>query len=140
MNAIRRRARLPGCCLLLATLFLTSAAVSADEVRVAVASSFSTAMARLAPLFEQQTGHHLKSSFASTGKLYAQIRQGAPYDLFLAADDERPQRLIKDGLAEASSFFIYANGRIALWSAKPGLVDAEGKVLQDVEPTRLAIA
>ncbi len=140
MNAIRCRASLPGCFLLLAALLLIPAAVSADEVRVAVASSFSTAMARLAPLFEQQTGHHLKSSFASTGKLYAQIRQGAPYDLFLAADDERPRRLSEEGLAVADSFFIYVNGRLVLWSATPGLVDAEGKVLLDGEPARLAVA
>jgi molybdate transport system substrate-binding protein len=122
-------------CLLAAAPF-----AAADTVSVAVAANFADALRQLEPLFEQESGHELRISSASTGILYAQILHGAPYDLFLAADRERPERLIKNGLAEASSAFVYARGRLVLWSARRGLVDDRGEVLRSGAFEHLALA
>lgn len=111
----------------------------ADEVRVAVASNFTVAVQRLAPLFERETGHRLKPSFGATGKLYAQIRQSAPFDLLLAADDSHGQLLIESGLGVSGSAFIYAVGRLVLWSRQPDRVLGEESLRQG-HFTRLAIA
>ena len=101
----------------------------AAEVRVAVAANFTAPMKRIAEAFEKDTGHKAVLSFGSTGKLYAQITNGAPFDVFLAADDETPEKLEKDGTAIASTRFAYATGRLVLWSAKPGFVDDKAAVL-----------
>lgn len=114
--------------------------VSADEVKAAVAANFTVAIKRLTPIFEQQTGHKLLASFGATGQLYAQINNGAPFDVFLAADDQAPQQLIKSGAAISSSHFIYAIGRLALWSSTPGYVDAEGEILSSDKFVKIAIA
>ena len=113
---------------------------AADTVSVAVAANFADALRQLRPGFEQESGHELRISSASTGILYAQILHGAPYDLFLAADRERPERLIAAGLAESSSAFVYARGRLVLWSTQPGLVDGEGKALRSGAFEHLALA
>jgi len=125
--------------LLLVCLFAVAPA-AADPVTAAVASNFSEAIQRLAPLFHQATGHTLRPSFGATGKFYAQIRNGAPFDVLLAADAETPRRLAAEGLAAPGSQFTYATGRLALWSPKPGYVDAKGEVLKQGGYTRLAIA
>ena len=122
-------------CLLAAAPF-----AAADTVSVAVAANFADALRQLRPGFEQESGHELRVSSASTGILYAQILHGAPYDLFLAADRERPERLIEAGLAEPSSAFVYARGRLVLWSTDPGLVDDEGEVLRSASFQHLALA
>ena len=125
---------------LVATLCLVSSLVLADDVAVAVAANFTAPMQRLVPLFEQQTGHGLVVSYGSTGKLAAQIRNGAPFEVFLAADDETPERLERAGDGVGGSRFTYAVGRLVLWSRQPGLVDAGGEVLRGDGFDRLAIA
>jgi len=107
----------------------------------AVATNFLNVVSQLESEFEAQTGHDLRLVAGSTGKLYAQIVNGAPFEVFLAADQERPARLIAEGLALADSRWSYAEGRLALWSAKPGFVDADGaRTLRSAEFRRLAIA
>lgn len=115
-------------------------AAFADTVSVAVASNFANPLKQLQPLFEQQSDHRLRISSASTGTLYAQIRNGAPYDVFLSADRARPERLIAEGLAEESSAFVYARGRLILWSPDPDLVDGHGAVLRSGDFEHLALA
>ncbi len=100
-----------------------------DELRVAVASNFAGAARALVQRFEESSGYHVLLAFGSTGKHYAQIRNGAPFDVFLAADAERPARLEQEGLAVAGSRFSYARGRVVLWSPREGFVDGEGAVL-----------
>jgi molybdate transport system substrate-binding protein len=112
----------------------------AGEVRVAVAANFTAAMQKIAAAFQQDTGHRAVLAVGSTGRFYAQIRHGAPFDLLLAADDETPARLEREGLAVAGTRFTYAVGRLALWSATPGLVDAQGEVLRKGSFQRLAVA
>lgn len=115
-------------------------AARADEVLVAVAANFNAPLARLAQGFEAQTGHKLKAAAASTGKLYTQIAAGAPFEVLLSADDETPAKLEAEGHAVAGSRFTYAIGELVLWSAQPGLVDAQGAVLAAASWKRLAIA
>lgn len=111
----------------------------AADVRVAVAANFSSPMKQIAAAFEKDTGHKAVLSFGSTGKFYAQITNGAPFDVFLSADDETPARLEKEGAAVTGSRFTYATGRLALWSAKPGVVDDKAAVLRS-DFKHLAIA
>ena len=112
----------------------------AEEVRVAVAANFASPLKALAAIFEKDTGHKLVVSTGATGKLYAQIKSGAPFDVFLAADDETPARLEKEGAAVAGSRFTYATGKLVLWSAQAGTVDAQGEVLKNGSFKHLAIA
>ena len=127
---------LTACTLVL--LALLSSLVRADEVKVAVAANFTAAMKPIAAGFEQSTGHAAVMSFGSTGKLYTQIINGAPFAVFLAADQKRPRLLEAEG--KASGRFTYAIGKLALWSAEPGLVDAAGEVLYKGDFARLAVA
>jgi molybdate transport system substrate-binding protein len=122
----------------LCLILLFVGAARAGEVKVAVAANFTAAMKEIAAGFLQSTGHTALLSFGSTGKLYTQIVNGAPFAVFLAADQKRPRRLEAEG--EASGRFTYAVGKLVLWSAKPGTVDAEGKVLAEGNFARLAIA
>jgi molybdate transport system substrate-binding protein len=101
----------------------------AGEVLVAVAANFAGPMARIGEAFSASTGHVLKVSTASTGKFYTQIVGGAPFEVFLAADDETPRRLLAESHAVAGTGFTYAIGKLVLWSARPGLVDNQGAVL-----------
>ncbi|MBW8305489.1 MAG: molybdate ABC transporter substrate-binding protein [Thiobacillus sp.] len=121
-------------------LALAARGVFAAEVQVAVAANFSAPMQRIAADFEHATGHQAKLAFGSTGKFYAQIRHGAPFDVLLAADDETPAKLEKEEMAVAGSRFTYSIGRLALWSAKPGYVDDKGDVLKQGAFKHLAIA
>jgi molybdate transport system substrate-binding protein len=113
---------------------------TADTVQVAVASNFAQPMARIAAAFQRDTGHQLLLSSGSSGKFYAQIASGAPFEVFLSADDEIPQRLEKEGLAVAGSRTTYAIGKLVLWSPRPGYVDSKGEVLRGSGFARLAIA
>lgn len=126
--------------LLVATLAGLTGQARAADVLVAVASNFMPPMQKIALEFERDTGHKATLSFGSTGGFYAQIRNGAPFMLLLAADAETPARLEKDGLAIAGTRFTYANGRLVLWSAQPGLVDDQGQVLAKGNFERLALA
>ena len=119
---------------------LSSLPVCAGEVRVAVASNFAAPMERIAALFQHDSGHTLKVSLGASGKFYAQIVGGAPFDVLLAADESSPLRLEQEGLAVGGSRFDYALGRLVLWSAQPGLVDAKGAVLRNGLYNKLAIA
>jgi molybdate transport system substrate-binding protein len=112
----------------------------ADEVQVAVAANFTAPAQRIAAEFEKDTGHKALLSFGATGKFYAQIRNGAPFEVLLAADDETPARLVHEGAAVAESRFTYAVGRLVLWSAQPGVVDPQGEVLRKSRFQHLAIA
>ena len=114
--------------------------VQAAEVAVAVAANFTAPMQRIAADFERDTGHKATLSFGATGKFYAQISNGAPFEVFLSADDETPARLENEGQAVKGSRFTYAIGRLVLWSAQPGRVDAQGSVLEKADFNRLAIA
>ncbi len=112
----------------------------AGEVSVAVASNFAAPMQQIARAFAQDTGHTAVLALGSTGKFYTQIKNGAPFQLLLAADDETPARLEKEGLTVAGSRFTYATGRLVLWSQTPGLVDGQGAVLRTGTFTRIALA
>jgi len=110
----------------------------AAEAHVAVAANFAVAAKRMAPAFRAASGHTLVLSSGSTGKFYAQIRSGAPFDVLLSADEETPRRLESEKLAVAGSRFTYAVGRLALWSPKPGFSDETS--LRTPGVNRLAIA
>jgi len=117
-----------------------SSAALADEVQVAVAANFTAPSKLIAADFEKDTGHKAALSFGATSKFYAQIRNGAPFEVLLAADDETPARLEREGAAVPGSRFTYATGRLVLWSAKPGFVDDKGEVLRKGDYRHLAIA
>lgn len=112
----------------------------ADDVHVAVAANFLATLQHVADDFSKQSADHILISSGSTGKLYAQIVHGAPYEIFLAADAERPQRLEREGYAVKGTRYTYARGRLALWSRDPQRVDAAGKVLQSGHYAHLAMA
>ncbi|KNZ31297.1 MAG: molybdate ABC transporter substrate-binding protein [Methylibium sp. NZG] len=118
----------------------TAAAARAETVRIAVAANFAAPLQRVAAEFEKDTGHRALVSVGATGKFYAQISQGAPFDVFLSADDETPARLVADSAAVADSRFTYAVGRLVLWSAQPGFVDEQGAVLKNGGFRHLALA
>jgi molybdate transport system substrate-binding protein len=115
-------------------------AAHAGQVQVAVAANFAAPMARIGQAFTDATGHTLKLSSGATGKFYAQIVTGAPFEVLLAADEATPKKLADEGHAVAASRFTYATGRLVLWSAKPGLVDGQGAVLASGRFAHLAIA
>jgi molybdate transport system substrate-binding protein len=99
----------------------------AGEVTVAVASNFLNPFKQLVPVFQKQSGHTVRTVSGSTGKLYAQILHGAPFEVFLAADSERPRLLEQSGQAVRATRFTYAQGKIVLWSADPKRIPADGK-------------
>ena len=119
-------------------LALTPFSSHAGQASVAVASNFAAPMKQLATQFEQATGHTLTISTGATGKFYAQIKNGAPFDVFLAADDETPARLMREG--DAVMRQTYAIGRLVLWSERPGYVTGNEDVLRQNRFQRLAIA
>lgn len=112
----------------------------ADTIQVAVAANFTAPMKEIITAFEQQTGHVVKAAYGSTGKFYAQISNGAPFEALLAADETTPMKLVEDGLAIDDSRFTYAVGGLVLWSSREGFVDPEGKVLATGDFKKLAIA
>ncbi|MDG1581745.1 molybdate ABC transporter substrate-binding protein [Pseudomonas sp. GOM6] len=112
----------------------------AEQVQVAVAANFTAPMKALAADFEKDTGHTLKAAYGATGQFYAQIHNGAPFEVFLAADDSTPAKLEREGHAVPGSRFTYAIGTLALWSAKEGYVDRQGLVLRDAAFQHLAVA
>lgn len=117
-----------------------SAPVMAAEVNVAVAANFTGPMEKLAPMFEKTTGHKLVIAYGTVGKFYSQIKNGAPFEVLVSADETTPMRLEKEGLAIPESRFTYAIGKLVLWSAKPGFIDDKGSVLKRGDFKHLAIA
>ncbi len=116
------------------------AATHATEVSVAVAANFTAPMQKIAAAFEQDTGHKAVLSFGSTGRFYAQIKNDAPFQVLLAADDETPAKLEKEGAAVAGTQFTYATGKLVLWSRNPSLVDDKGEVLRGGRFEKIALA
>ncbi len=114
--------------------------VLADDVQVAVAANFNAPIEEIGKAFNKATGHQLKVSTGSSGKFYAQIKNGAPFQVFLSADEEKPALLEKDGLAVQGSRFTYAIGKLVLWSADPAVVDTKGQILMKNQFNKLAIA
>jgi molybdate transport system substrate-binding protein len=119
---------------------LTVSTALADEVQVAVAANFTAPVQAIAKDFEKETGHKLVASFGSTGQFYTQIKNGAPFEVFLAADDATPAKLEQEGETVKGSRFTYAVGTLALWSAKSGYVDDKGEVLKSNTFEHLSIA
>jgi molybdate transport system substrate-binding protein len=111
----------------------------AAETHVAVAANFSAAAKEIAERFKEKTGHTALLSFASTGQLYAQMTQGAPFDVFLAADADRPEKAVAEGLAVPDSRFTYATGRLVLWSADPNRI-RDSSVLKSGTLSKIAVA
>lgn len=115
-------------------------AAFADEVQVAVAANFTAPIQAIAKAFEADTGHKLVAAYGATGQFYTQIKNGAPFEVFLAADDTTPAKLEKEGDTVPGSRFTYAVGKLALWSAKEGYVDGKGAVLKANQYQHLSIA
>jgi molybdate transport system substrate-binding protein len=114
-------------------------AAEAGQTNIAVAANFTDAANEIAQAFKAKTGHEAILSFGSTGQLYTQITQEAPFEVFLAADDERPRRAIEEGFAVPGSQFTYAIGTLVLWSQDPDLVQNE-ETLKKGDFTKIAIA
>lgn len=122
------------------SLVMGAASALAAETKVAVAANFTEPAKEIAAKFEAATGHKVVLSFGSSGQFYTQIANGAPYEVFLSADSERPTKAEADGLAVTGTRFTYATGRLVLFSKTPGLVDAKGAVLKKGGFEKLAIA
>ena len=122
------------------TYMLLSVSVQAAEVKVAVAGNFAQPMKDIAAEFEKDTGHKLSLTQGATGKFYAQITNGAPFEVFLSADDETPAKLVKEGKAVSGTQFTYAIGRLVLWSPDEKLVDQGGALLKTDRFKFIAIA
>ena len=116
-----------------------SPAASAGSTNVAVAANFTAAAREIGAAFNAATGHSAVFSFGSTGQLYAQITQDAPFDVFLAADQARPMRAVTEGFAVPESRFTYATGKIVLFSKTPGL-EMGPDILTDAAIRKIAIA
>ncbi|MDB5444299.1 MAG: molybdenum transporter, periplasmic molybdate-binding protein [Phenylobacterium sp.] len=126
---------------LLALLFAGFAAPAvAAETQVAVAANFTEPAKAIAAAFTAATGHRAILSFGASGQFYAQMAHGAPYEVFLSADANRPKKAEQDGLAAPGTRFTYAVGRLVLFSRTPGLVDPAGAVLKSGRFNKLAIA
>lgn len=140
MAPFRRRLRSAANMILAAMATTVPLAARADDVTAAVAANFAAPMKAIAAAFTDATGHRVVVSTGATGALATQIANGAPFEVFLAADAATPSRLETDGLAVAGTRGTYAVGRLALWSAKEGLVDSTGAILGTADFTHIAIA
>ncbi|MGZ4958473.1 MAG: molybdate ABC transporter substrate-binding protein [Methylomonas sp.] len=125
---------------LLLGLLLASSITMAATTLVAVAANFNKPMTEIAAEFEKATGHTAKLSFGSSGKFVSQIENGAPFEVFLSADESNTLKLEQSGVTVPGSRFVYAEGKLVLWSATPGLVDAQGTVLNSGNFKHLAAA
>lgn len=115
-------------------------AARAEEIQVAVAANFTAPMHKIADEFEKETGHKPLLAFGTVGQFYAQIKNGAPFEALVSSDKETPDKLVRDGLALAAARYIYAVGKLVLWSATPGLVDSKGAILTSGAFQHLALA
>jgi len=121
-------------------LFAATQLAEAATTLVAVASNFTKPMTEIAELFQTATGHSAKLSFGSSGKFVSQLENGAPFEVFLSADEDKPAKLEQAGLTVPGSRFTYALGSLVLWSAKPGFVDDQGRVLGSGQFKHIALA
>ena len=128
----------PTCLVALVSALATPA--FAGDVQVAVAANITEPAKEIAAAFEKKTGDRVVMSFGSSGAFYSQIQQGAPFEVFLSADSERPTKLEAENFGVKGSRFVYAYGTLALWSATPGLVDNKGAVLKKGNFQHIAIA
>ena len=138
MKPVGVLARLSG--LIAVVCALNVAPAAAATVQIAVASNFMEPAKEIATAFTAQTGHQANLSFAPSGQIYVQLTHGAPFEVFLSADKERPQQAEKSGFSVYGARFTYAVGRLVLYSTRPGFVDANGKVLARGDFEHLAIA
>lgn len=122
----------------LAVVAATASSALAETVNVAVAANFTAVAEQLAEIFEAKGEHQVELSFGATGQLYTQITQAAPFGIFLAADDARPQKAIDEGFAVDGTFFIYAEGRLVLYAPGRDVTDGEAALKGDFN--KLAIA
>ncbi len=118
--------------------FLVAGNASAAQTNVAVAANFTEAAKEIAAAFQQKTGHEAVLSFGSSGQFYTQITQDAPFQIFLSADNERPKKLVDDGLGVPETRFTYAVGKLVLWSKTPDLVKG-GETLKAASFAKLSI-
>lgn len=118
----------------------THTAAHAAEAQVAVAANFAEPIKAIAAVLQKTTGHTLKISTGASGAFYTQIKNGAPFDAFLSADNERPELLEKEGLAQPGTRFTYALGKLVLWSVRPGRVDGQGAVLKSADLGKVGYA
>jgi molybdate transport system substrate-binding protein len=134
--------RFVSCLRALVALWLAAIALPAmaAEVQVAVAANFTAPMKLIAAAFEKSSGHKAVLSFGATGKFYAQVASGAPFEVLLAADEDTPLKLEEDGAAVPGTRFTYATGRLVLWSRQAGRVDPQGEVLRKGDFRHIAIA
>lgn len=136
----RRPLLLLACLMLGAACAPAAGAAGRATVSVAVATNFTAPMQKIATAFEADTGHRVRLSFGASGKFYAQITHGAPFEVLLSADAATPARLEREGKAVADSRFTYATGALVLWSPQPGLVDDQGAVLRSGAFRHIALA
>ncbi len=127
------------CFSLLFMLLLSQSSFSATTL-VAVAADFSKPMTEIAAKFEKVTGHSANLSFGSTGKFVSQIENGGSFEILLAADEKGSKKLIQDGFALTGTQFVYAVGKLVLWSSIPGYVDDKGKILGSGDFRHIALA
>ncbi len=125
---------------LTAITFAAATSCMADEVQVAVAANFAEPIKAVAAVLQKTTGHTLQATLGATGKLYAQIKNGAPFEVFLAADTATPAKLEAEGMAQPGSRFTYATGKLVLWSADAAKIDAQGAILKSGNFRKLAYA
>jgi molybdate transport system substrate-binding protein len=137
---ITRRFKLVGLALFGAALALAATPALAEDAQVAVAANFTEPAKAIAAAFKAKTGHTATLSFGASGQFYTQIAHGAPYEVFLSADAERPLKAEQEGLSVPGTRFTYAVGRLVLYSKTPGLVDAKGAVLTSDRFEKLSIA
>ena len=135
-----RRLQMIGLALFAAALALGAAPALAADTQVAVAANFTEPAKEIAAAFAVRTGHHAILSVGSSGQFYTQVTQGAPFEVFLSADADRPKRMEQEGLGMPGTRFTYAAGRLVLWSKTPGLVDDKGAVLSRGTFHKLSIA
>lgn len=121
---------IPSLILVLLVSMIGGSGARADEVMVATAANFVAPMQKIAAEFAKETGHRIAASYGATGKFYAQIRNGAPFEVFLSADEETARKLIREAGAVAKSRFTYAIGKLVLWSPRADFVDGGGDVLR----------
>ncbi len=119
---------------------LVMGTVQAEEIKVAVAANFTAPIQEIAASFEKDTGNKVVASFGPTGGLYTQIKNGAPFQVFLSADDRTPAKLETEGDTVKDTRFTYAVGKLVLWSPKEDYVDAKGDVLKKADFQHLSIA
>jgi len=140
METLRSRSRRLLTVIALLIFPLAGETLNADEVRVAAASNFRDTLKEIAALFERQAGIEVVLIFGSTGKHYAQLLNGAPYDLFFAADAERPRKLEQQGVALPGRRYTYAIGRLALWDPEAQSAGSVQARIVSGDYRRLAIA